>query len=67
MADCNIEKTVKRVSDRIPYTYTLSQGEMLQLCDIYRKHGILMSLIKAYEYGFIKGTRAKGKNRVSVL
>lgn len=67
MADCNIEKTVKRVSDKIPYTYSLSHGEMLQLWDMYRKHGILMSLIWAYEFGFCRGTRAHKRKQVSVL
>lgn len=67
MADCNIEKTVKRVSDKIPYTYSLSHGELLQLCNLYREHGIIMSLIWAYEFGFCRGTRAKGKGRVPVL
>ena len=66
MADCNIEKTVDKASDKIPYTYSLSMGELLQLYSESQKD-IFIALIKAYDFGFIRGTRAMAKERVSIL
>lgn len=67
MAYCNIEKTIMEKERRIPYSYDLALNEIGQLFSLYEKHGIVLSLIKAYIFGFIRGTRAKARNRVPEL
>ena len=64
MANCNIEKTIAKAENRIPDPYDLTLGEIEQLYTLYEKHGIVLALIKTYAFGFIRGTRAKSKNRV---
>lgn len=66
MAEHNITETVRKNEDKIPYAYVLSCGELGQLYEL-GKADILDAVAKAYAYGFIKGTRAKGKKRVPVL
>ena len=66
MADCNIEKTVTKEKSGIPYTYDLTIKELRQLYDISRED-IFHALIVAFQFGFIRGARAKAKNRVPTL
>lgn len=62
----SMEKTVKRQQDKIPSSYYMNGDEVLRLHQI-EKTNWYDALMIAYVYGFIKGTRAKSKNRVSVL
>ena len=66
MADCNIDKTVSRAENKIPYSYELSLGELTALYEAGEKD-IIRALIKAYLFGFCRGTRAREKKRVPVL
>ena len=63
---CNIEKTVSKAEGRIPNSYDLTMEELYQLYSMSKK-GLFYAIIKAFDLGFIRGTRAKGKGRVSVL
>ena len=63
---CNIDKTLATGKDKIPYVYSLSLDELTKLCKD-GKTDMAQALVKAYSYGFIKGARAKGRNRVPQL
>lgn len=67
MADINISETVRRAGNKIPSTYELTLRELGQLHDISKKSSIIQALICAYRFGFVKGTRAKSKGKVSTL
>ena len=64
--ESNIEKAVQKAKDKIPYEYTLSLGELVALHDASQAD-VFMALIKAYEYGFCRGTRAYKRKRVPML
>ena len=66
MTICNIDKTIEQAKKKIPFAYTLSLGELTTLYDVGRED-IIKAVIKAYTFGFCRGTRAKAKKRVSVL
>lgn len=67
MADCNIQKTVQRAKGKIPFYYELSFNEMCQIADICKDRGLLEAVMVAFDFGFIRGTRAKARDRVSTL
>lgn len=60
----NIEKTVNKARKKIPYSYSLSYGELVQL---YSTSDWFEAIDQAYLYGFIRGSRAKAKGRVPAL
>lgn len=60
----SMEETVKRTRGKIPSAYDLSLEELERLCQL---GNISEALCMAFDYGFTKGTRAKAKDRVSVL
>ena len=66
MADCNIERTLKKTKDKIPYYYSLSLDDFTELLKEVSKDPI-EGVIKAYKYGFCKGTRAKARGKVPTL
>ena len=66
MADCNIDKTVEQAEKKIPFAYILSLRELTALYEAGQED-IMKAVIKAYIFGFCRGTRAKAKNRVPVL
>ena len=67
MADCKVEKLVRKQDKRIPAEYVLSLGEIDQLYDIYTKNNIFIAFVFAYNLGVIRGTRARDRNRCPVL
>ena len=66
MADSDVSKVVAQKKGRIPYDYALTIGEIMQLYHASEKD-IVSALILAFDFGFIKGTRAKGRKKVPVL
>ena len=67
MAECNIKRTVETARMEIPNSYMMSFREFEQLREIYRDQGLLIALMDAYQYVFIRGTRASARNQVKAL
>lgn len=67
MGKLSMEETVKRARGKIPYDYYPNLDEMNYLYRVGKHKDIFEALIAAYEYGFIKGTRARQRKRVPTL
>ena len=63
----NIEKTTENIRDKIPSKYYLSIEDLRSLLDIVNSRKPFQALMIAFEYGFMKGTRAKARNRCPTL
>ena len=66
MANNTIKKTVTKASDGIPNAYDLSIEELTTLYESSQR-SIIQALIMAYDDGFVRGTRAKARGKVTIL
>ena len=62
----SMEETVERIKGKIPTAYDLDLKELERLCEL-SADSIAEALCMAFDYGFVKGTRANTKGRVSTL
>ena len=62
----DIQKATAQKKEKIPYAYDLSLEELTTLY-VESKIDVIHALSMAYTFGFIRGTRAKGKKRVPIL
>lgn len=66
MAKRNIEQTAKKAVGKIPTAYDISIEEICELTKLCMTDKF-NAIITAFRYGFALGTRARDKERVSVL
>ena len=62
----SMEETVERIRGKIPTAYDLDLEEFKRLCEL-SMDSLGEALSIAFDYGFVKGTRANAKGRVSAL
>ena len=67
MGKLSMEETIERAQGKIPYDYYPNFDEMATLYREGKHEDIYEALIAAFEYGFIKGTRAHQRKRVPAL
>lgn len=63
----NIEKTTEIIKNKIPSKYYLSIEDLRSLLDIVNNRRPVQAVMIAFEYGFMKGTRAKARKRCPTL
>ena len=61
-----IQLCVAKRAHKLPSDYSLTVGDLNELFNASQKD-IFEALIIAYDYGLIRGTRAKARGRVPVL
>ena len=62
----HIKKTLEKDKGKIPYSYSMSLHDLVELFTT-NKDDPVTALCMAYDYGFIRGTRAEKRKSVPSL
>lgn len=61
-----LQERVAKTAHKIPSDYSMNARDLNDLYSLSRQD-LFEALMLAYDFGFIRGTRAKARGRVSIL